>query len=178
MKWACRSSAGSWTRRARVRHWASSSRAVWKSARTCRSTTAPRARGRAAGSPLPAGTAPAPGCRPAPLPAPYTPWWRSTPGPAWSATQFVLGPRGRVRERREHVQPLAEMTDGFHIGRALDGPLTGPLPIGNAPAPSGRPPCSAGRVVQVGSRRGRQSVPLRPGQCADGSCWRVLLSND
>ncbi len=45
--------------------------------------------------------------------------------------EFVLRTLGGVREGREQLQPLAEVADGFHVGRALDGALAGPLPIGN-----------------------------------------------
>ena len=31
----------------------------------------------------------------------------------------------------QHLQPLGEMAEGFHIGRALNGVLASPLPVGH-----------------------------------------------
>src|SRR5438128_8701854 len=47
--------------------------------------------------------------------------------------QFLLGTRRSVRQRLEHLQPLPEMTDGFHVRRALDGAMAGPLPVTHGP---------------------------------------------
>jgi hypothetical protein len=46
--------------------------------------------------------------------------------------EFLLRPLGGVRESREQLQPVAEMADRFHVGRALEGALAGALPVGNS----------------------------------------------
>jgi hypothetical protein len=43
--------------------------------------------------------------------------------------QFLLAALGGIREGLQHLQPLAEVTDGLMIGRALKGTLARPLPI-------------------------------------------------
>ena len=45
--------------------------------------------------------------------------------------QLLPSAFGGVRQRPEHLQPCGEVSDGFEIGRALDGSLAGPLPVGN-----------------------------------------------
>ena len=46
-----------------------------------------------------------------------------------SASAVPAGHARGIRQRREHLQPLGEMADRLHIGRALDGSLTGLLPV-------------------------------------------------
>ena len=45
--------------------------------------------------------------------------------------EFLLGALGSVWQGLEQLQPFGEVTDRFHIGRALDGSLPGLLPVGN-----------------------------------------------
>jgi hypothetical protein len=42
---------------------------------------------------------------------------------------FLPDPLARVRERLQHVYPLAEVHDGFALSHALPRPLAGPLPV-------------------------------------------------
>ena len=44
-------------------------------------------------------------------------------------SEFALGTLRRTGESLEHFEPFGEVTDRFHIGRALDGFLTRPLPV-------------------------------------------------
>ena len=45
--------------------------------------------------------------------------------------ELVLGTLGGIREGAQELQPLSEVRDCFHIGRALAGPLARPLPVGD-----------------------------------------------
>ena len=45
---------------------------------------------------------------------------------------LLLGALGRVWQGLEQLQPLGEVTDRFHISRALGGSLTRLLPVGNS----------------------------------------------
>ena len=53
--------------------------------------------------------------------------------------EFVLRALGGVRQRREDFQPCGQMPNRFQVGRALDGPLARPLPIGDGLRQQRRP---------------------------------------
>ena len=43
----------------------------------------------------------------------------------------MLGPRRSLRKRRQQRQALRQVLDRFWVGRALQGLLSSPLPVGN-----------------------------------------------
>ena len=51
-------------------------------------------------------------------------------GRGWLRVKFLLGTLGGVWQGLEQLEPLGEVADRFQIGRALDGLLARPLPVG------------------------------------------------
>src|SRR4030095_14046214 len=72
--------------------------------------------------------------------------------------KFALGALRRLGEGLEHFQPRGEVTDRFHIGRALDGFLTRLPPVANGLLPEAR--CSIVMRQQLRLRLSRLGEPL------------------
>ena len=126
----------------------------------------PTAPGRAGESPPPAGTVLAPGCRLFPPPGRIA-FGGHQAGPRASCKcEFLLGALGSVRQSLEQLQPFGEVTDRFHIGRALAGSLPCLLPVGNGLLDQDPPRCSDGPAARAGSLWSRETVLPTPEQSA------------
>ena len=92
--------------------------------------------------------------------------------------QLLLGTLGGVWQGREQLQPLGEVRDRFHIGRALDGPLARPLPVGNSLLAEARLGVVMRQQFGLGldglGKLGLQA----PAQSADGTAAGCSCSND
>ena len=64
--------------------------------------------------------------------------------------EFLLGALRSVRQGLEQLQPLGEVTDRFHIGRALAGSLPCLLPVGNGLLDEARLGVVMGQQLRLG----------------------------